>query len=173
MIEIRQLAADDVSEWSRIRLEALEGDPRAFGSSPEEHRLLNVDEIRRRLGLGDRDSFVLGAFEDRVLVGTAGFRRDIGPKRRHKGLVWGVYVTRAKRGQGVGKRLMIEVVERAAKIDGVEQLLISVTSTQRAAFALYRSLGFESFGREPNALKIDKDYVDEAHMMLWIVRPTR
>jgi ribosomal protein S18 acetylase RimI-like enzyme len=101
-----------------------------------------------------------------LLVGMAGFQRGNGPKRRHKGMVWGVYVTPAKRGQGVGRKLLQEVLGRAAKVGGLEQIMISVTTTQEAAVALYRSLGFESFGREPNALKIGESYVGEEHMIL-------
>ncbi|HUO15433.1 MAG TPA: GNAT family N-acetyltransferase [Verrucomicrobiae bacterium] len=166
MIEIRQLNGDDAMEWSRLRLEGLQGDPYAFSSSPEEHQTLGMEEIKKRLGFGRPDSFVIGAFESRLLVGMAGFQRENGPKRRHKGMVWGVYVTPAKRGQGVGRKLLQEVLGRAAKVGGLEQIMISVTTTQEAAVALYRSLGFESFGREPNALKIGESYVGEEHMTL-------
>jgi hypothetical protein len=44
-MEIRLLTSDDASEYWRLRLEALEGDPEAFGFSPEEHRALSIDEV--------------------------------------------------------------------------------------------------------------------------------
>ena len=51
-------------------------------------------------------------------------------------------------------------------MDGVEQIILAVAAPQAAAVALYRSLGFVSFGREPRALKIGDSYVDEEYMIL-------
>jgi hypothetical protein len=46
--------------------------------------------------------------------------------------------------------------------------LISVVTVQAAALSLYRSLGFESYGRERRALKIGDRYLDEEHMILFV-----
>jgi ribosomal protein S18 acetylase RimI-like enzyme len=171
-LEIRLLTTDDASEYWRIRLEALEGDPEAFSSSAEEHRSVSLDEVRRRLGAdGSGAFFVVGAFERGVsktdrLVGTAGFYRENGPKVRHKGHIWGVYVAPAHRGAGVGKKMMLLALERGAAVDGIEQVILSVAATQTAANKLYRALGFEPFGREPRALKIGERFIDEEYFIL-------
>lgn len=171
-MEIRLLTVDDANEYWKLRLEALEGDPEAFSSSAEEHRALSPDEVKRRLqGDGRADFFVVGAFEPSTsktdrLVGTAGFFREKGPKVRHKGHIWGVYVTPAHRGTGIGRKIMEFALERGAAIEGVEQILISVSSTQTAAEKLYRSLGFELYGREPRALKIGDRRIDEGYFIL-------
>jgi len=165
-MEMRFLSAADAGEWSRLRLEALQSDPEAFSSSAEEHKALSLDEIKKRLGSGAGDSFVAGAFEGDRLMGMAGFHRETGLKSRHKGRVWGVYVTGEKRGQGLGRALMEFVLKRARSINGVEQVLIAVTSTQLAASGLYRSLGFEPFGREPRALKIGDRFIEEDYMAM-------
>jgi ribosomal protein S18 acetylase RimI-like enzyme len=104
------------------------------------------------------NSFVVGAFDGKQLVGIAGFYREKGLKTRHKGRVWGVYVTPGERGKGVGRGILQMLLERAALI-GAEQIGLSVTTTQTAAIALYRSLGFESWGCEPKALKIGDRYM--------------
>ncbi len=171
-MEIRYLNADDASEWLRLRVEALKGDPEAFGASLEEYQSLSVEEVKRRLW-SNSDAFVVGAVEDAKLVGTAGFYRDQGPKSRHKGHVWGVYVTPAARGKKVGRILMERLLERARAVKGVEQVLISVTSTQTAAMKLYRSLGFQAFGREPRALKIGDRFIDEEHMLMRLNQTTQ
>ena len=165
-MEIRFLTADDVDEYWRIRLEALESDPEAFSSSVDQHRVLTLDEVRRRLGAEDRDMFVVGAFADGQLVGTAGFHRAKGRKVRHKGRIWGVYVAAGQRGCGVGRKMLEKVLERAASIDGLQQVLLSVTVTQTAAAHLYRSLGFTPFGREPRALQVNGRFIDEEYLML-------
>jgi len=59
----------------------------------------------------------------------------------------------------------------ANAIAGIEQILISVATTQQAAVSLYRSLGFEAFGREPRALKVAGRLIDEEFMVLLLPRP--
>ncbi len=164
-MEVRFLTRDDAAEWLRLRVQALRGDPEAFSASTEEYEFLDLDEVRRRLGL-EGDAFVAGAFESGRMVGMAGFYREKGLKRRHKAHVWGVYVAPDARGQRVGRRLMETILARAAKIAGLEQVLLSVTTTQTAAVKLYQALGFEPFGREPRALKIGNCWIDEDYMIL-------
>jgi len=169
-MEFRILTAEDAPEWWRLRLESLEGDPEAFSSSAEDHRTLGLDEVRKRLGIGTSDSFVVGAFEDGRLVGMSGFHRETGLKSQHKGRVWGVYVTPTKRGTGIGRKLLQMILERVEQNESVEQILISYSTTQAAAGALYRSLGFEPFGREPRALKVGGKFLDEEYMVLLLKR---
>ncbi|HTS09344.1 MAG TPA: GNAT family N-acetyltransferase [Candidatus Eisenbacteria bacterium] len=168
-MEIRFLNTDDAAEWLRLRLEALRHDPEAFSASLEEYESLSVEEVKHRLW-SSADAFVVGASEGSRLIGMAGFYRDQGGKSRHKARVWGVYVSPAARGNGVGRGLMQKLLERGTKVNGVEQILISVTSTQTAAIKLYRSLGFEPFGHEPRALKVAGKFIDEEYMVMRVER---
>ena len=169
-MEIRFLTSDDASQWWRLRLEALQSDPEAFSASAEEHQSLSLDEVKMRLGEGNAEQFVVGAFHDGHLRGMAGFYREKGIKSRHKARVWGVYLTKQSRGQGIGRHMMQTLLERGRSIEGVEQILISVSTTQTAAMDLYRSLGFQSFGREPRALRIGDRLIDEEYMVLLLTR---
>ena len=164
-MEIRFLTPDDAAEWLRLRIEALKIAPEAFSASLEEYQSLSLEEVKSRLW-SDGDAFVVGAFQDNRLVGMAGFRREKGRKCRHKGRVWGVYVTPESRGAGTGRKMMQGLLDRGSAINGVEQVLLSVAATQEPAIRLYRSLGFESFGREPRGLRIGDRYIDEDYMIL-------
>jgi RimJ/RimL family protein N-acetyltransferase len=172
-MEIRFLTANDADAYWNIRLEALACEPEAFGSSPEEHRALPREEIARRLSFDPASNFVAGAFVGGRLVGTAGFFRNKGLKERHKGHIWGVYVTREARGKGAAREMLRMLVDRAAGIDGIEQIMLAVSTRQEAAVRLYRSLGFESFGCERRALKVGDRYVDEEHMVLFLNHAAR
>jgi ribosomal protein S18 acetylase RimI-like enzyme len=165
VVDLRVLSNDDLDRYRRLRLEALRTEPTAFGSSYEIEASAKADKYRDRL-TGSPENYVLGAWDGVQLVGLGGFVRETAPKRQHIGSIWGVYVTPACRGRGVGRRLLASMIERARDLQGLEHVLLSVTSENGAALALYRSLGFVAWGTEPAALKVDGIDYDETHMLL-------
>ena len=169
-MEIRLLTADDAEAWWHLRLEALRNDPASFADSAEEHLATTVEAARKRLSTGNHASnFVVGAFEDGKLTGTAGFYRSAHIKERHKGHVWGVYVRPESRGKGAARALMQEIIRRARGIAGLEQILL-VASAHLPARQLYEAMGFEAYGVEPRSLKLFREtraeYVDDVLMVL-------
>jgi ribosomal protein S18 acetylase RimI-like enzyme len=95
-----------------------------------------------------------------------GFYRREGPKVRHKGTIWGMYVVPESRSLGVGRALLTAAIERASTLEGFEQVLLAVVTTKDAARNLYLSLGFQIYGKEIKAMKIGNRYFDEDLMQL-------
>jgi ribosomal protein S18 acetylase RimI-like enzyme len=110
-------------------------------------------------------------------VGTTGFGRNTRRKERHKARIWGVFVDQEHRGQGIARRLLTEVLQRATSLAGLEQIILTVGDGQAAAKRLYSSLGFTIFGHERGALKISDgsmdEYVDEDYMVYLVPNAKR
>ncbi len=170
-MEIRPLTEADAEAYWAVRLRALREESQAFGSSYEEQhdRPLAVVAERLRAMTAD-DDFILGAFEgtgDTNLLGIVAFGREQGRKNQHIGMVYQMYVAPEVRGRGYSRALLEALIARARALDGVVRVNLGVVVGNPAARGLYLSLGFEVYGRQPEALKFDDGtYRDEELMSL-------
>jgi ribosomal protein S18 acetylase RimI-like enzyme len=185
-IYYRPLDEPDFSAFVAIRKEAFLNEPTAFGSDYASYNatpLLDKEHFFEKV-LNYPFSFVLGAFDGDTnagsaqsaqtsqasrskdeLVGMAGFSCHQASKRRHKGVLWGMYVKPSYRHQGIARSLA-DIVMRSAKEDAYcEQVLITVSPPNSSAHHFYEELGFVLYGVEYRALKLENEYVDEVLMM--------
>jgi ribosomal protein S18 acetylase RimI-like enzyme len=172
-LKIRLLTEGDAEALWQLRMEALQTDPWSFVESPEELQKLSPSDFASRLRPGAAENFIFAADDYGKLVGMTGFYQETLAKRRHKGWIWGAFVSPAARGRGVARQLMLAVIERARKIPGLEMILLTVSVNQPAPRKLYQSLGFRSFGIEPGGVKIGDRAQDEEHMVLEFSKTTK
>jgi ribosomal protein S18 acetylase RimI-like enzyme len=159
---VRVLGPDDAGTFRALRLEALERHPCAFAAAHDEELGQSAADVAERLA----QQAVFGAFVDGALTGVAGFATPALAKKMHKGILWGVYVRAAVRGQGLGRALVTQVIGHAR--ERVEQLHAAVVTGNAVARGLYRDLGFVPYGLEPRALKVGEQYFDQELMVLML-----
>ncbi|MCP3103354.1 GNAT family N-acetyltransferase [Myxococcus sp. K15C18031901] len=162
---IRRILPDEVEAFRALRLASLTAHPESFGASAAEDAALPLEVLRSKLD-GGATALVLGAYEGTRLVGMGGVRREPGAKVAHKAGIWGIYVAPEARSRGLGRRLLMGLVSEARRMPGVEQVQLAVVSGNASASSLYRSLGFQTYGVEPRAIKIGDAYVDKELMVL-------
>nr|WP_280512201.1 GNAT family protein [Carnobacterium mobile] len=158
----------DAEMYQVLRLTALTTNPEAFGSTYEREMQFSIEEIKQRIVPSEK-RISLGVFdESNVLIGIVTFIRETSIKMQHKGHIVGLYISAASRGQGVGNCLLTEMIELVRNWDGLEQISLTVVSTNLSAKHLYSSLGFKVYGTEKKAIKYEDQYYDEELMVLFL-----
>jgi RimJ/RimL family protein N-acetyltransferase len=160
--QIRRLELADAGLYREIRLEALQKNPEAFGSTFEKENAQPLSWFEAAIGRAD----IFGGFLDGRLMGIAGFAAQEGAKHAHKGLLWAMYVRSAARKSGLGKILVAAVLDHAR--GRVEMVQLTVVSENEAARRLYEAMGFIEYGFERRALKHDRRYYDEVLMVKFL-----
>ncbi|HZU69897.1 MAG TPA: GNAT family N-acetyltransferase [Ktedonobacteraceae bacterium] len=168
-MQVRILDTNDAEAFWNLRLRALHENPESFGASYEEILARGIagtaQGLARREGAPEHVTF--GAFDEHAqLLGIAGFRREEETKKRHKGLIWGMYVPQELRGHGIGKALLEAAVEYAKSLPGLERINLAVVLTSKEARLLFVAHGFQSYGVERHALKLHDRYFDQELMVL-------
>lgn len=168
-MEIRQLSPADAQAYQSLRLLALQESPTAFSASYDDEAGRSVEEVSARLvPAKDGSICMLGVF-DRVEL--AGFVAVLHPQReklRHCIELAGMYVAPEFRRRRFGSALLKAAITHSQSVDRVRQIKLGVNATNLAAKALYQSVGFESYGVEPDAMNVDGIFYGEEHYVLRI-----
>lgn len=158
-VDIRRLTVDDLDLFRDIRAEALRTHPQTFGSREEDAGGEAMLAAYRHWLSGA----ILSAFERGNLIGVAGFYVSSDRRSRHRGHIFTVYVREGGRGQGVGDRLIKQLLAHAeARVD---QVHLEVLCEATAAIRTYESNGFEVYGTDPAAVRIGDATYDKYLMV--------
>lgn len=166
---IRPLTTNDVHAFLALRKRSWSTDPLSWDHAPDEKA--DPEKWKAIISGWDNGSALLGYFltEEKKrpkLVGLTGLERFYAPKRSHRAMIWGVYVSPEVRGQGISGKLLEESLARARKMEGLHHVILSVSHHAKAAIRLYERAGFVEWGREPAAARTGDVFMDEIHMGL-------
>lgn len=163
-IQFRPLRADEWEAFQVLRLRSIADMPEAIYPTYAEESSRTPDQIRARITETDHQ-VVFGAYQHGDLVGIAGLRREALAQVAHKGVLWGVFVHPDRRGGGIARRLLLALFDHARRA-GVRQVHLNVNVDNPRAGGLYRSMGFDTYGREPDAMQVAGRFYDEDLMVL-------
>ncbi|MBT2679626.1 GNAT family N-acetyltransferase [Bacillus sp. ISL-35] len=165
-MEIRKLTSEDAENYRALRHEALLKNPEAFSSSYEDEKGNEAEHYGQRLD--NKSTYTFGAFDEDQLVGVVTLVPEGKVKLKHRANIFAMYVTSSQRSRGIGKELVKTAIQQAAELNSVEQIHLTVTSSNEPAKKLYASLGFKEYGVEKNAMRIEGTYYDEDLMVLFL-----
>ena len=162
---IRPLSATDAEAFQALRRVVTADNPVPMGLTLDEEHTRPIEGFRDQLSYPFPNA-VFGAFLAGALVGTAAVAWPSKfPSSRHKTNLWGVFVTPACRGRGLGRALVVRAITHAFE-NGVRRVNLQVFTPNVQAVSLYASLGFEVYGNEPEAICINGHYHDGLQMSL-------
>jgi RimJ/RimL family protein N-acetyltransferase len=163
--EIRRLVVEDAEAFSHLRREVTADNPVPMGLSLDEELSRPIEGFRSQLS-SPLPNAVFGAFVAGELVATAAVSRPSHfTSSGHKMVMWGVFTSPRFRRRGLS-RLVVEQTIRHALVSGAVRINLLVYVPNEAALTLYSSLGFIECGLEPEAVHLNGQYFDGAHMSL-------
>ena len=162
---IRRMTESDAEQFANLRRAVTADNPVPMGLSLEEELTRPIEGFRAQLSFPEPNAS-FGAFVGEELVGSAAVAWPSKfPSSRHKVNLWGTFVAPTARRRGIGRALVQRAVAHAFA-NGVRRVNLLVYVPNEPAVNLYRSLGFEHCGREPEAVCLSGSYYDGVHMSL-------
>lgn len=160
---VARLTPRHADAYRTLMLDGYEREPLAFTATVAERSGLPLAWWEARLAEG-ADDLVVGAFDGDVLVGAAGLRVETRPAFAHKATLFGLYVAEPARRRGVGRALVMAVIDHARARPETRRVGLTLTDGNAPAQALYSACGFVPFGTEPLAVRKGTEYVSKVHM---------
>lgn len=153
---IRELIEEDYKTYKSIRLELLQKHPENFGSSFRDESLFDDSVWKNRISKST--VVTIGAFNNEEIIGICVIVFNPREKMKHISSLHSMYVKEEYRNQNIGLKLIEKAIERS-KERTIKRMNLSVVSTNKKAYNLYRKLGFTEYGIEPDTIYyMDKYY---------------
>lgn len=165
-MEVRRLSSLDVVDFLALRTRGLVEEPECFRVSALDDEHMGVAYWENRLNT-DR---VYGIADQGQLIGIGGLSRFVGEKLCHKGLIWGMFISKQARGTRASNILMTALLDAAKGY--VSHLQLTLMADNLRARAYYERHGFQLFGVEPYSVMTPAGPAHEAMMYRLVNMPS-
>jgi ribosomal protein S18 acetylase RimI-like enzyme len=163
-VSIGALGPPDWQDLRAIRLEALRSEPAAYSSSYEETLQWSDEDWRRRLTNCRRLHLVARARGRPIGIVGGYLGSDEGDESVAE--LFGMYVTSEYRGRGIGRLLLMTLIDHLSALPQISAIRLGVTETQDPARGLYKSVGFQVVGKADEGIVVNGRKYDELIMEL-------
>lgn len=163
MVKVRQFELSELDAFLSIRREALATNPEAFGDSVAKFDARDPAIDRERF----ERNFSVGAFDGDRCIAMTGMFRNSEPGFRHRGTIWGVFVSPEYRGQKLGEQMFAFIFESAKHFNWLSEIVLSVKTANESAIAVYERAGMDRFIPADNDPVFSSPCANETHMR-WI-----
>jgi ribosomal protein S18 acetylase RimI-like enzyme len=145
MITLEKINESMALTLKNVRLSALKDAPSAFGSTYQDESKLSDEDWRRRASAMSGDGAIgyIALHGGRPCGTVRGCVDEENSRRAHVASMW---VSPEHRQTGIASKLL-EAVQRWAISLGGNELVLTVTSNNESAIALYVRRGFKATGR--------------------------
>ena len=152
----------DIQKRVVAELEYLITAPEEFNKTVEEQQ-----EWIHKVIQNERETIV-AAEADGAVVGWIAFQTSPRSRLAHTGSI-GMMIEPSFRNRGIGKALIMYILDWAAENPFIEKVCLGVLSTNERAIRLYEGLGFVEEGRKVKDIKFSEDrYADDVLMYKFV-----
>jgi ribosomal protein S18 acetylase RimI-like enzyme len=163
-VSVATLGPQDWRDLRAIRLEALQSEPAAYSASYEDVLARLDEEWRRRLA-DNHNVYLLAKAHSRA-IGMVGGYLGSDDSDDSVTVVFGMYVAREYRGQGIGRLLLASLIDRLSALPQITTIRLRVTETREPARRLYQAVGFQVVGKPEDGIVVNDRRYDELIMEL-------
>ncbi|WOO87667.1 N-acetyltransferase [Mollicutes bacterium LVI A0039] len=156
-IEIRNATANDAQAIiDYCNIVGGESDNLSFGGG---EFYLSVKEEQEFLNKQDQFNICVVAVSDGAIIAAANLSSIERPRFKHNATL-GISVLKQYHGQGVGTRMITELLKQISANNITENIILEVRSDNYAAIKLYERFGFEKVGCLPRNINVGGQYFD-------------
>ncbi len=161
--EVRDAAAIMEHTWKVIR------DSEYMLTSPEEFTISETQEKQWiKEHIDHPGDILLVAEEYARIIGVLSFKNGRRKRTAHTG-TFGISIKKQMRGKGVGKLMILSLLDWAGTHPLIEKVSLEVFATNENAIRLYKKLDFHEEGRKVNHIKLKNGgYTDELLMSRFV-----
>lgn len=167
MLHIREATESDAAEILSIR-KSIISQNEFFIPTSEEFYIDIESQRKKTITISQRGGVTFVAEDDERIVGFLVFTRNSMKRLNHTGL-FGMGILEGYRNQGVGTKLLSQLIDWAKTQEGIEKICLGVFSANERAIKVYEKIGFKIEGREKRQIKFeDGRYADNVLMALYL-----